>query len=68
MIVCIFGLKYSYQYIGVNNRFRNSRYLANIINIQIVVILPSYPKKVGLAKPKGDAACWTVGVDKGKNS
>jgi len=39
------------------------RYLANIINIQIVVILPLYPKKVGLAKPKGDAACWTVGMD-----
>ncbi len=36
---------------------QNFRYLANIINIPIVVILPSYPKKVGLAKPKGDVAC-----------
>ncbi len=34
-----------------------------IINIQIVVVLPLYPKKVGLAKPRGDAACWTVGMD-----
>ncbi len=42
-------------------------HLAKIINIQIVVILPSYPKKVGLAKPKRGAACWAVGIDKGKN-
>ena len=42
--------------------------ISDIINMQIVVILPSYPKKVGLAKPKGDAACWTMGIDKGRNS
>ncbi len=37
--------------------------ISDIINIQIVVILPSYPKKVGLAKSKGDAASWLVGMD-----
>jgi len=41
MIVCIFGLKYSYQYIGVNNKFRNSRYLdSKMMSIAYISLIP----------------------------